>query len=174
MELAPAYQQAPPLAVQCMIESQSHETTPLVLDILKFDALADWMVITFPELPVAIKLVTVKVALLLKVTVLGALMVSVLNVAALDEAPKLTAPVPPAVIDKLFKTVLAPQFRVLAVELVFEIMIVDVPPLEVMTILVLVAFVQIVPVPLKVHCVAPNVSVRVLVLLELKLAEDIV
>jgi hypothetical protein len=56
------------------------------------------IVMIFPAVPVATKLVTVCVAPLLRVTVLGALIVNVFHVLALVNA---TAPVPAPVIEIL-------------------------------------------------------------------------
>lgn len=81
IEFAPAYHEAPPVAVLSLTESQSQETTPD--DLVKVKGVPDVLdcrVIILPELPVALKLETVLLLETKNCTDLGALIVNVLKV----------------------------------------------------------------------------------------------
>ena len=62
VELAPAYQVAPPVAVESWIDRKLHETTPVVL--LTVAALPpddEFIVINLPEVPLTLKLLVIVV-----------------------------------------------------------------------------------------------------------------
>ena len=61
VEFAPAYQPAPPVAVDLLIDRKSELTVPLALDKVWLAAVTEPMVIKFPAVPERLKLVNVLV-----------------------------------------------------------------------------------------------------------------
>ena len=61
VELAPAYQLAPPVAVDLLIDRKSPLTVPLALDNVWLKAVSEPMVIRFPAVPDKLKFVNVLV-----------------------------------------------------------------------------------------------------------------
>ena len=61
VELAPAYQLAPPLAVDLLIDRKSELTVPLALDKVWLAAVTEPIVIKFPDVPDRLKFVNVLV-----------------------------------------------------------------------------------------------------------------
>ena len=61
VELAPAYQVAPPVAVDLLTDKKSALTVPLALDSVWLAAVTEPMVIKFPAVPDKLKLVNVLV-----------------------------------------------------------------------------------------------------------------
>ena len=61
VELAPAYQLAPPVAVDLLMDRKSELTVPLALDSVWLAAVTDPMVIKFPDVPDRLKFVNVLV-----------------------------------------------------------------------------------------------------------------
>jgi hypothetical protein len=61
VELAPAYQLAPPVAVDLLIDRKSELTVPLAFDSVWLAAVTEPMVIKLPDVPERLKLVNVLV-----------------------------------------------------------------------------------------------------------------
>jgi len=61
VEFAPAYQPAPPVAVDLLIDRKSELTVPLALDNVWLAAVTEPMVIRFPDVPDRLKFVNVLV-----------------------------------------------------------------------------------------------------------------
>ena len=61
VEFAPAYQPAPPVAVDLLIDRKSELTVPLALDKVWLAAVTEPIVIKFPAVPNKLKLVNVLV-----------------------------------------------------------------------------------------------------------------
>ena len=61
VEFAPAYQPAPPVAVDLLIDRKSELTVPLAFDNVWLAAVTEPMVIKFPDVPERLKFVNVLV-----------------------------------------------------------------------------------------------------------------